>query len=109
VSSAGTEGNEGSYDPWISGDGRFVGFRSDASNMVRLDTNGVSDVFVLDCTTGKVRRVSVDSAGTEGNDQSYTPKISADGRFIAFHSKANNLVVGDNNVVSDVFLRGPLR
>jgi Tol biopolymer transport system component len=105
VSSAGTEGNEGSYDPWISGDGRFVGFSSDATNMVGLDTNGVSDVFVLDRTTGKMRRVSVDSAGTEGNGNSYAPKISTDGRFVAFESSASNLVGGDTNAFSDVFVR----
>jgi Tol biopolymer transport system component len=104
VSAAGTEGNEGSYDPAISGDGRFVGFSSDASNMVGGDTNGVSDVFVLDRETGKMRRVSVDSAGTEGNGNSYTPKISTDGRFVAFESSASNLVV-DANGSSDVFLR----
>jgi Tol biopolymer transport system component len=102
--SSGAQGNEGSYDPWISGDGRFVGFSADASNLVGGDTNLHSDVFVRDRLTGKTTRVSVDSAGTEANADSFRPIISVDGRFIAFESAATNLV-NDTNIFTDVFLR----
>jgi Tol biopolymer transport system component len=105
VSSPGGEGNGGSYDPSISADGRFVAFNSDASNLVGGDTNGATDVFVRDRKTGKTRRVSVSSAGGEGNDASYSPSISADGRFVAFQSFASNLVGGDTNGFTDVFVR----
>src|SRR5437867_3390116 len=104
VDSAGNEGNGGSGGPAISADGRFVAFASYASNLVPGDTNGVADVFVHDRQTGITERVSVDSAGNEGNGGSSGPAISADGRFVAFASSASNLVPGDTNGVADVFV-----
>jgi hypothetical protein len=104
VDSAGNQGNEGSYDPAISADGRFVAFWSAADNLVPGDTNGTVDVFVHDRKTGTTKRVSVDSAGNQGNSDSYDPAISADGRFVAFSSWANNLVPGDSNGSGDVFV-----
>lgn len=53
-------------------------------------------------------RVSVDSSGVQGNGYSYNPSISADGRYVAFYSDAGNLVSGDTNGMTDVFVRGPL-
>ena len=108
VSSAGAEGNGGSSRASISADGRFVAFYSFASNLVGGDTNGSFDVFVRNRWTGKTKRVSVSSAGAEGNNDSFSPSISADGRFVAFHSFASNLVGGDTNGFGDVFVRGPL-
>ena len=105
VRANGAEGNAESVIPSISGNGRFVAFHSSASNLVDGDTNGARDVFVHDRRTGKTRRVSVRSNGTEGNDDSRGPSISADGRFVAFHSAASNLIGGDANGVSDVFVR----
>src|SRR5205823_7255077 len=67
VDSAGNEGNGGSGGTAISADGRFVAFSSYATNLVAGDTNGVADVFVHDRQTGTTERVSVDSAGTQGN------------------------------------------
>src|SRR5436190_5848928 len=92
VSSAGAQGNDDSFEPAISADGRFVAFSSDATNLVGGDTNGTSDIFVRDRRTHKTRRVSVSSAGAQGNDGSFSPSISADGRFVAFASDATNLV-----------------
>ena len=92
VSSTGTQGNDFSYSPSISADGRFVAFESTASNLVGNDTNNVSDVFVYDRSTHKTERVSVNSAGTQVNRGSYYPSISAHGRFVAFISMARNLV-----------------
>jgi hypothetical protein len=104
IDSAGTEGNNDSYYPSISADGRFVAFWGSASNLVAGDTNGVPDVFVHDRLIGTTWRVSVDSAGVQGNAYSNYPSISADGRFVAFWSFASNLVVGDTNGVPDVFV-----
>src|SRR5947209_5741595 len=108
VDSHGAQGNGGSNDPAISADGRFVAFGSVASNLVAGDTNAVSDVFVRDRKTGKTRRVSVDSHGAQGNGATFLPAISADGRFVAFDSSASNLVAGDTNAASDLFVRGRL-
>jgi Tol biopolymer transport system component len=112
VDSAGTEGNSGSFFPSLSPDGRFVAFRSGASNLVAGDTNGTHDIFVRDtcvggpagCTPSTIR-VSVDSAGTEGDSISTSPSLSADGRFVAFASLASNLVAGDTNGAQDIFIR----
>jgi len=104
VDSAGFEGNGGSLHPSISSNGRYVAFRSYASNLVPGDGNGMTDVFVHDRKKGLTTRVSVDSAGFEGNGQSYDPSISANGRFVAFFSYASNLVPGDGNGQPDVFV-----
>jgi Tol biopolymer transport system component len=109
VDSAGNPGNLQSGSPSISADGRFVAFTSDASNIVPGDTNTESgivgrDIFVRDTLTNTTTRVSVDSAGTQGNDYSSTPSISADGQFVAFSSNASNLVPGDNNNTDDIFV-----
>ena len=69
------------------------------------DTDGGEDVFLHDRQTGQTTLVSVSSAGVKGNDGSWAPSISADGRFIAFQSEATNLVPGDTNGQIDVFVR----
>ncbi len=109
VSSTGVQGNKESYEPAISADGRYVAFASAASTLVAGDTNGYTDVFVRDRKLHKTRLVSVDSAGVQGNNQSFYAAISADGRYVAFDSNASNLVAGDSNAVEDVFVRGPYR
>ena len=107
VDSAGNRANGGFLfsRPSISGDGRFVAFESDASNLVPGDTNNKPDIFVRDLSTNTTTRVSVDSAGNQANDYSYSPSISGDGRFVAFQSEATNLVPGDTNNTSDIFVR----
>ena len=104
VDSSGTEGNSASYEPSISADGRYVAFRSVATNLVAGDSNVTEDVFVHDRQTGTTERVSVDSSGTQGNEDSEDPSISADGRYVAFFSEASNLVAGDNNGTHDIFV-----
>lgn len=113
----GPSGDVSDYGPnasiSISADGRFVAYRSDASNLVSGDANGVSDVFVFDRQASTTTRVSVAGDGTEANGPSagvseYGPtggvSISADGRFVSFHSDASNLVAGDTNGLTDVFV-----
>ncbi len=105
VASDGTQGNNGSYGPSISVDGRYVAFYSSASNLVSGDTNGANDIFVHDLQTGTTIRVSVASDGTQGNSGSYfEPSISSDGRYVAFDSIASNLVSGDTNGNQDTFV-----
>ena len=104
VASDGTEGND-SFEPVISADGRFVTYDSYASNLVPGDTNNAIDVFVFDRQTNTIERVSVASDGTEPNiRQLSNPSISADGRFVAYTSDASNLVPGDTNGGSDIFV-----
>ncbi len=107
VASDGTEGNDASgFMVSISGDGRFVAFESDADNLVSGDSNGVQDIFVRDRETGETERVSVASDGTQGNNPARRPSVSADGRFVAFHSMSDNLVPGDSTIFfDDVFVR----
>jgi Tol biopolymer transport system component len=95
----------GSVSGGASADGRYVVFQSDASNLVRGDTNRVEDVFVHDRKTGRTTRLSVDSHGRQANGGSWFPSISADGRYVAFQSLAANLVRADTNRISDVFVR----
>jgi Tol biopolymer transport system component len=95
----------GSLAGGISANGRYVVYRSDASNLVSHDSNHVSDVFVYDRTTHSVARVSVSSHGRQANGPSGDPAISANGRYVAFSSGATNLVSGDTNGVSDIFVR----
>ena len=106
ASQTGAQANNGSGAAAISGDGRYVAFYSDASNLVSGDTNGVGDIFVHDRQTGLTTRVSVDSSGHEANGEnsdSYLA-ISGDGRYVAFSSEATNLVSGDTNNVRDIFV-----
>lgn len=91
------QGNNGSYYPSISTDGRYVVFHSNANNLVPGDTNGQMDVFVHNRETGETTLVSVNSAGNQGNDTSSVPSISSDGRYVAFRSSATNLVPGGAN------------
>ena len=100
----GLQANGASLFPAISADGRFVAFYSFASNWAFGDTNG-ADVFVHDRKSGRTALVSVTPGDDPGNGPSFNPAISADGRFVAFHSFASDLVPGDTNDVQDVFVR----
>ena len=77
-----------------------MAFASDATNLVTDDTNGFSDIYVVNVLTGTLARVSVPhkanqgTLGTQANGGSFKPSISASGRYIAFESTATNLVSG---------------
>jgi len=105
VDNFGLETDASSYEPTLSADGRFVAFRSFATNLVSNDTNGAYDIFVHDRQTQQTERISVRTNGYEGSGASSAPTISATGRFVAYHSVANNLVSGDSNNQVDIFLR----
>ena len=105
VSSTGTQSDATSFGESISSDGRLVGFSSDASNLVAGDANANTDVFVRDLKTHKTKLVSVSSSGVRGDAFSNAPSISADGRYVAFESGSTNLVSGDTNGQTDIFVR----
>jgi len=104
----GTRGDSTSSNPSISADGRYVAFESRASKLVPGDTNEMYDIFVYDRQTGRTERVSVDSAGAQGNSSSNDPSISADGRYVAFESDASNLAPDDTNYDTDIFVHDRL-
>jgi Tol biopolymer transport system component len=92
--------------PFISEDGRYVAFVSLATNLVAGDTNAVYDVFRHDRETGTTIRVSVSDAEAQmASSGAFVPTMTADGRFVTFTSASANLVVGDGNGDSDVFVR----
>ena len=108
VASSGGQGNSSSENPSISGDGRYVVFESESTNLVIGDTNEERDVFLHDTKTGETTLVSVANDGSQGNDKSEClnsrPAISSDGRTVAFCSSASNLVNEDTNQRTDIFL-----
>lgn len=103
VDSNENKGNSYSYDASISSDGRYVAFSSDASNLVPGDTGG-QDVFVRDLQTGTTRLISTAYDGSPANFFSEYPTISANGNYVAFASRASNLVPGDTNQANDFFV-----
>ena len=107
TSAAPIEGNRSSGNASITADGRYVAFDSTANNLVDDDTNGQTDIFVMDRQTHTLTRVSeggTSAAPIEGDNDSGVPSISADGRYVAFSSYATNLVAGDTNLVQDILL-----
>ena len=91
--------------PVVSANGRYVVFSSLASNLVAGDVGGFQDIFRHDRQTGQTILISQSSAGAQGNGNSFVSAISADGNRIAFSSAATNLVNGDNNARTDIFVR----
>ena len=105
LGAAGTQANAPALTPRLSADGRCVVFASAATNLVPEDTNQSIDIFVADRWTGITTRESVAADGTQADDGSGTPAISADGRYVAFTSRASNLVPGEANGCFEVFVR----
>ena len=108
VGPSGVQSNRtGGMTSSISGDGRYVAFQSSSNNLVLNDTNNAEDIFVHDRTTGLTSRVSVTSSGAQVSNFGSTsvgPKLSNDGRYVAFSSYASGLVAGDTNNSFDIFV-----
>ena len=104
VDSVGNPGDSWSPFGTISADGRYVAFESWSSNLVAGDVNQKMDVFLHDRTTGTTEILSVDAAGTLGDEDSGFPLLSADGTTVAFSSNATNLVPSDTNGSADAFV-----
>jgi Tol biopolymer transport system component len=108
VDTAGGDANGTSYNPSVSTTGRYIAFQSSASDLVPGDGNSMYDVFVRDMVAGTTARVSVDTTGGDPNGVSLEPSVSGTGQYVAFSSHASDLVPGDGNGFTDVFLAGPL-
>ncbi|MBW6438221.1 hypothetical protein KZ829_31295 [Actinoplanes hulinensis] len=105
VAPDGTAGNGDSRSPALSADGRYLAFTSGATNLVAGDTNDQADVFVRDLRAGVTTRVSVADDGTQADSFSQSPSISADGRYVAFVTRASNLAPGGGaSVTADVYV-----
>ncbi len=96
--------NSDSLEPHVSGDGRFVVFRTDASNLSPGDTNGEHDVFLFDRDARTIEILSEGLTGVPADGDSFRPKISGNGTLVLFLSSATNLVTGDTNGQIDLFL-----
>jgi hypothetical protein len=105
VGPTGEQGNESSYDSYISANGRYVVFTSWANNLVPNDTNNRADAFMHDLLTGETERVNLTLAGQQSSEHGGVGNISADGRFVTFVSSDSNLVISDTNDLHDVFVR----
>jgi hypothetical protein len=105
VSSEGVAANSTSFASGISSNGRYVVFTSGASNLVPDDTNGATDTFVRDLVAGTTERASVAADGTEADRASQNATISANGRYVAFASRATNLVEGGANGELNIFVK----
>jgi Tol biopolymer transport system component len=91
-------------DPHMSDDGRVVTF-STGYKVLPADTNDTFDVYAYHRDTGAMELVSATPTGTSGNGESYWNDVSDDGRYAVWHSFASNLVAGDTNAATDVFVR----
>ena len=98
------QGNRPSWGASISGDGRYVAFLSDATNLVPCDTNSQTDLFVRDLRTHTTRLVDQGRDHVQANGGVSGASIAASGHFVAYTSHASNLVAGDTNRIADIFL-----
>lgn len=96
--------NNQSYEQEMSRDGDLIVFYSKANNIVDNDANNKYDVFLHRRSTKETHRVSISNYGLEGNYSSYSPDISADGKYVTFHSRSSNLVIDDENNYGNIFI-----
>jgi Tol biopolymer transport system component len=90
----------------VDNDGTHFAFASEGANLVPNDTNGCRDIFVRNLVTGATTLATVSTNGiNSANRMSSGPAMSAGGGYVAFSSYATDLVPGDANLASDVFVR----
>src|SRR4051794_13606053 len=105
ISPSGQQADAFSAFPVISGQGRYVAFEYDATNLVANDSNGTTDIFRRDRKGGTTVRISVNSAGAQANESSRAAVMSRGGRYVAFASLATNLVPNATSGDEQVYLR----
>lgn len=103
VTSAGGDPNNQSDVPSVSGDGRYVAYRSNASNIHPDDDGPENDIFLFDAQLGTIIICSQHTFGTQAGNSCNFPVITADGQFIVFQSGSSAMVNGDNNNRTDVY------
>lgn len=106
--SDGVQADAASLNAKVSADGRYVVFQSQATNLAPDDHNAALDVYLKDTLSGDTSRISSNAIGDAGNGDSYNASLSTNGRFVVFTSQASDLVAGDTNGYSDVFVRDTL-
>jgi len=104
VDSNGQQANSTSKYPAISAGGRYVVYQTTSTNLAPDDHNNMFDIFLRDRQKGVTELISRNKQGTVGNMESQRPSISNDGRYVTFESWASDLVDGDENYNSDVFV-----
>ncbi len=105
INTNGTGGGNGdSLAAGLSADGRFALFESSASDLATNDLNNATDIFLRDMVGGRTLLVSSRTNGGAGNADSRNAVMTPDGRFVAFVSRADNLVAGDTNKITDIFV-----
>jgi Tol biopolymer transport system component len=107
TSDDGVKGNSASFNPQISGNGRWVAFTSSATNLDPGDTDPDIDIYLKDLVTGNLVLVSTSGDGSKGNGRSFQPSISGRGVFVAFQSEATNLHPDDGDADLDVYVKDP--
>lgn len=103
--SSGNQANGGSWGPKISGNGKYIVYYSNATNLVSGDTNGYTDIFRYSVSSGVTELVSTSSAGVQANQQSFAPDIDSEGRFVVFTTQSTNLDITDTNSSYDIVLK----
>jgi Tol biopolymer transport system component len=102
-----SSGNDQSDSPDISTDGKFICYRSAASNLILGDTNEVSDIFLYDRTSGSTTLITASRfGGSSADNRSFSPVFSGDGRTLIFESRASDLIPNDFNNNNEVFALG---
>ena len=109
---SGAEPNGASYDPAISGNGRYVGFVSEASNLTGDAVRRGAQIYVHDLLSGATELITRTRAGRPANGSSLRPALSHDGQRIAYQSLASDLLCDDKcrvgqadiNLLWDVYL-----
>ncbi len=110
VNSNGAPGNGSSFEAAVSADGRYVVFYSTSSDLVPNDNNQNGDVFLRDLVAGTTQLISITcNGGGSGNNLSEYPQISADDRYVTFHSYATDLTPGDFSLDSGSVFRRDLQ
>jgi hypothetical protein len=104
LNNKGERPNRGAGRSSLSATGRFMAFPSSSTNLDDRCTDGTAQIYVLDRQTGKSALVSCDDQGNAGDDHSAAPRISASGRFIAFHSRASNFADVETHGVYQVYI-----
>ncbi|WP_442581602.1 hypothetical protein ACSBOB_06315 [Mesorhizobium sp. ASY16-5R] len=104
LTDADSQTNGHSSDAVVSDNGRYVVFTSAASNLIAGPSSGHDQIFIRDTVANTTKIVSAPAGDIQGDGDSGSADISADGRYVVFESKADNLVAGDLNGKSDVFV-----
>jgi len=104
VATDGTQATVDAHFPDIAADGGAVVFETNA-RLHADDSNGLCDIYLRDLATGETLLMSLSSTGAAANGASSRASVAADGQVIAFSSTASNLVGGDANGLSDIFVR----